>query len=67
MKCPLCNTEMRIKSSEYVKNKGELFNRMVFTCRNKKCKNYQKDVKTTYTPLKVVEDSNAEDKEVEGA
>ncbi len=48
-------------------NGDKLFNKMVFTCRNKKCTNYQKDVKTTYTPLKVVEDSNAEDKEVEGA
>ena len=60
MKCPLCNTEMRIKSSGYVLNDGKLFTKQVLTCRKKDCPNYEKDVKIIYNPLPVTEDSNAE-------
>ena len=60
MKCPLCNTEMRIKSSGYVVNDGKLFTKQVLTCRKKDCPNYEKDVKIIYSPLEVTEDENAE-------
>jgi len=59
MKCPLCNTEMRIKTSDYVMNNGVLSARMVLTCRNKECANFGKDVKTIYTPIPVTQDSEA--------
>lgn len=61
MKCPLCNTEMRIKSSAYVQNEGKLFKRMIFTCRNKECGNFNKDVKTEYIPLEMSIDTQAEE------
>lgn len=51
---------MRIKSSEYVLNNGELFNKMTLTCRNKKCTNYDKEVKIVYAPLAVSNDDNAQ-------
>lgn len=61
MKCPLCNTEMRIKSTSYVSNAGQIYAKQILTCRNKNCKNFGKDVKTQYIPLgNLVEDSNAE-------
>ena len=61
MKCPLCNTEMRIVSTGYVQNEGKIFRKQIFTCRNKKCANFGKDVKTIYAPLgDIVTDSNAE-------
>ena len=59
MKCPLCNTEMRIKVSDYVLNNGKLYNKMVLTCRKKDCPNYGKDVKTIYNALDVSEDPEA--------
>lgn len=59
MKCPLCNTEMRIQSSGYVLNKGKLFAKQVLVCRKKDCKNFNKEVKTVYVPLEVSEDSEA--------
>ena len=61
MKCPLCKTEMRIKSSSYVQNEGKLFKKMIFTCRNKDCKNFGKEVKSTYLPLEVSTDTQAEE------
>lgn len=60
MKCPLCNSEMRIKNSGYVSNGNSLFRRQTFSCFNKECSNFGKDVKTVYIPLDVTEDSNAE-------
>ena len=59
MFCPKCDTEMRIKGSEYVLNDGKLFSKQVLTCRNKNCSNFDKDVKVIYTPLAVTEDSEA--------
>ncbi len=59
MKCPLCNTEMRIQSSEYVLNQGKLFAKQILVCRKKDCSNYNKEVKTVYVPLEVSEDSGA--------
>ncbi|WP_034452447.1 hypothetical protein [Butyrivibrio sp. AE2032] len=60
MKCPLCNTEMRITATDYVVNNGNLFTRQILTCRNKNCQNFGKEVKTIYTPMVVSEDNNAE-------
>ena len=61
MKCPLCNTEMRIKSTDYVTNEGRIYARQILTCRNRNCNNFGKDVKTLYSPLgEVTEDSNVE-------
>ena len=51
---------MRIVKSGYVTNGNKLFNRQTFSCRNKECPNYGKDVKTVYNALKVTEDDNAE-------
>lgn len=59
MFCPKCDTEMRIKASEYVLNDGKLFSKQILTCRNKKCSNFDKDVKVIYTPLAVTEDTDA--------
>lgn len=50
---------MRIKYAGYVENGGQLFNKMVLTCRKKDCPNYEKEVETKYDPLNVVEDPNA--------
>ena len=60
MKCPLCNTEMRIKSTDYVMNDGKLFLKQTFTCRNKNCSYHGKDVKSVYTPLVVSQDNEAQ-------
>lgn len=61
MKCPLCNTEMRIKSTDYVTNNGQIFSKQILTCRKKDCPNFGKDVKIIYHPLgNLEEDSNAE-------
>lgn len=60
MKCPLCNTEMRIRNSGYVSNGGKLFRRQELSCMNKDCANGGKTVKTIYIPLDVTEDTNAE-------
>ena len=65
MKCPLCNVEMRIKSSDYVRNDGNLFLRQILTCRKRDCPNYEKDVKNLYEPLTVSEDTQAEATEPE--
>lgn len=59
MLCPLCKTEMRIKTSDYVLNDGKLFARQIFTCRKKDCPNFGKDVKIVYAPLNVSEDTEA--------
>ena len=61
MLCPLCKTEMRIKSNDYVLNDGKLFSKMVYTCRNKKCANYDTEVATEYIPLNVTEDPDAKE------
>lgn len=60
MKCPLCNTEMRIKGSSYVQRNGAIYIKQVLTCRKKDCANYGKDVTAIYSSLgNVVEDSEA--------
>lgn len=66
MKCPLCNTEMRIRATEYVQNNGDIFTKQILTCRNKNCPNFDKDVDIVYSSLgTVTEDSNAEVEEAE--
>lgn len=68
MKCPLCNTEMRITASSYVMNEGTLSMKQEFICRNKTCGNYNKIVRTQYIPLHYTDDSEApvENTEEEG-
>lgn len=64
MKCPLCNTEMRIMATSYVTNEGRIFVKQDFTCRKRDCPNYDKLVKSVYAPLgDIQEDENAEDNE----
>lgn len=66
MKCPLCSTEMRIKSSSYVTKEGAIFIKQIMTCRKKDCPNFGKDVKAVYSALgNIVEDSEAEVEEAE--
>lgn len=66
MKCPLCNTEMRIKGTQYVTNKGGIFVKQIYTCRKKDCPNFGKDVATKYSSLgNLTEDSEAEVEEAE--
>ncbi len=60
MKCPLCNTEMRIMATEYVMNEGKLFTKQTMTCRKKDCPNFNKEVKAVYTPLTVSQDNEAQ-------
>jgi len=68
MKCPLCNTEMRINSSSYVMNEGTLSMKQEYICRNKTCANFGKVVKAQYIPLHFTQDSEApvENTEEEG-
>lgn len=57
MKCPLCNTEARIKSNDLVKRKdGTLAYRMEFICRSSKCENYNKVFETQYEPIEPLEE-----------
>lgn len=52
MKCPLCDTEARIKDNELVQKKdGTLAYRMRFMCRSEKCPNFNKVFETTYEPV----------------
>lgn len=60
MKCPFCNSEMRIKTSGYVSNDNKLYRRQSFSCFNKDCSNFGRVAKNVYIPLDVTEDSNAE-------
>jgi hypothetical protein len=51
---------MRILSTSYVQNEGQIFTKQTFTCRKKDCKNNGKEVKSVYVPLgNIVEDSEA--------
>jgi uncharacterized protein involved in tolerance to divalent cations len=51
---------MRIKGSTYVTKDGQIYVRQILTCRKKSCSNFNKDVKSIYTPLgNLVEDSDA--------
>lgn len=46
MVCPVCNVEAVIKSTNTVLNKEEMKLYMIFhfSCRNKKCKEFNKDI-----------------------
>lgn len=64
MKCPLCNTEMRIKGSSYVQKDGAIYLKQVLTCRKKDCPNFGKNVTSVYSPLgNIVEDPEAPEQE----
>ena len=57
MKCPLCDTEARIKSNDLVKRQdGTLAYRMQFVCRSEKCENFNKVFETTYTTVEPLEE-----------
>lgn len=57
MKCPLCNTEARIKSNDLViKKDGTFAYRMEFECRSNKCENYQKVFATEYSQVVPIEE-----------
>jgi hypothetical protein len=52
MQCPLCHTEMKIRSNKLVeKTDGTLAYRMDFECRSKECPNYGKLVDSQYDPV----------------
>lgn len=46
MRCPKCNTEMRISHAKNVLKGETLYRRMTYACRNKTCDNYDKSIKT---------------------
>lgn len=57
MKCPLCDTEARIKSNDLVKRKdGTFAYRMEFICRSNKCENFNKVFDTQYEPIEPIEE-----------
>lgn len=56
MKCPKCNTEMRIWNSKYVYKDGQLNKKLNFSCFNKDCTNFHKIVSSEYIPLEVSPD-----------
>ena len=59
MKCPLCNTEMRIQDNVLVHRADDTFAfRMRLVCRSRECPNNGKVVKTLYTPIAVEEDNS---------
>lgn len=51
MKCPKCNTEMRMASKGYVMKGDKLFKKIAYFCRNKNCPDFNKEVKDDYIPL----------------
>lgn len=53
MKCPKCNTEMIITKNRRIFSSEEqkLYRDMEFSCRNKKCPNFEKVVDTQRTEL----------------
>lgn len=59
MLCPKCMVEMRVDESGYVQNEGTVYLKQTFTCRNKNCKNYGKEVESIYMPLEITDDPDA--------
>ncbi len=58
MKCPLCNTEMRIQDNTLVHRADDTYAyRMRLSCRSKSGPNFNKTVQTIYTPVDVEEDA----------
>ena len=51
MVCPLCKTEARIERATNVMKGGKLYRKIVYTCRNKKCENFDKEVGTQLIEL----------------
>lgn len=58
MVCPLCNTEAKINKATNVFKNGKLFRKQTFVCRNKSCKNYEKELDSLLTELPFVEESD---------
>lgn len=56
MKCPLCEIEAQIIKSAYVIKDGKLFRKMVYSCRNKECSNFEKEIHKEYVELPVKEE-----------
>lgn len=53
MKCPLCNTEERIVSNKNILKGGKLYRRMVFSCLNTSCDNFNKELHKEDVELEV--------------
>lgn len=51
MKCPVCNTEARIYKATNVIKGDKLIRRMTYVCRNKTCRNFEKEVAKEDIPL----------------
>ncbi len=62
MVCPSCKVEAVITKSRlvYKVTKGEFYRELTFTCRNKKCKNYKKEIGSEKHPLIVDVDETEE-------
>ncbi len=60
MKCPACNTDMKITSNKLVERPdGTIARRLRLTCVSKRCENYNKVVQTLYIPQEVVKEDPA--------
>jgi hypothetical protein len=53
--CPKCNSLLRVNASKYVIRDGKLYMVQDLVCRNDKCENNGKVVKTIEHELKVSE------------
>ena len=55
MKCPKCDCEAVISANRtiFVQEEGKLYREMTFTCRNRKCPDYEKEVDTIRDELDV--------------
>lgn len=53
MKCPLCQTEERITSSKNILKEQKLFRRLTYSCQNKNCPNFDKELHKEEIELEV--------------
>ena len=44
MVCPLCKIEARISKATNVFRNEKLYKRFEYSCRNKECENYEKEI-----------------------
>lgn len=60
MKCPLCNIEERIVLNKNILKGDKLYRRMIFSCLNKECSNYNKELAKEDVELEVekIEEDN---------
>lgn len=55
MECPVCRTEMRIARAYYTTADGQFKKVLVYSCRNKTCSEYGKEIKEDH-PITLQED-----------